>query len=50
MPCSVHDTAALEGEGIPSVFVASGEFVSAAESQARALGFDAAPIYTSHPI
>ena len=40
----------LEEFGVPSVFVASGEFVSAAESQARSLGFDATPIFTEHPI
>jgi hypothetical protein len=46
----VHDTKALEEQGVPSVFVASGEFVSAADSQARALGFEATPIFTEHPI
>ena len=32
------------------VFVASSEFVEAAESQARSLGFPAARVFTPHPI
>jgi hypothetical protein len=50
MQCSVHDTKALEDQGVASVFVASDVFVGAAESQARSLGFEATPIYTQHPI
>ena len=46
----MHDTKALEEQGVASVFVASGEFVSAAASQARSLGFEATPIFTEHPI
>jgi hypothetical protein len=46
----VHDTKALEEQGVASVFIASGEFVTAAESQARSLGFEATPIFTEHPI
>lgn len=46
----MHDTKALEDQGIASVFIASGVFVQAAESQARSLGFDATPIFTEHPI
>jgi hypothetical protein len=46
----VHDIADLEGRGIPGVFVASTEFVDAAEAQARALGFPAAAVYVPHPI
>jgi len=46
----VHDTKALEEQGIPSVFVASDEFVSAAEVQAKSLGFEPTPVYTRHPI
>jgi len=41
---------ALEGQGIPGVFVASAEFVEAARSQARALGFDPAGVFVPHPI
>jgi hypothetical protein len=46
----VHDIADLEGRGIPSVFVASSEFIQAAEAQSRALGFPAAGVYVPHPI
>jgi len=46
----VHDTTALEGQGIPCVFVASTEFVEAASAQARALGFDPAGVFVPHPI
>jgi hypothetical protein len=46
----VHDITALEGVGLPGVFVASAEFVVAAESQARALGFDPARVFVPHPI
>ncbi len=46
----MHDIADLESRGVPSVFVASSEFVQAAETQARALGFPAARVFTPHPI
>jgi hypothetical protein len=46
----VHDITDLEGRGIPSVFVASTEFVDAAEAQSRALGFPAASVFVPHPI
>ena len=46
----MHDTKALEEQGLASVFVASSEFISAADTQARSLGFTASPIYTEHPI
>jgi hypothetical protein len=46
----VHDTSDLESRGVPSVFVASSEFVDAAEAQAGALGFDAARVFVPHPI
>jgi hypothetical protein len=46
----VHDIADLEGRGIPGVFVASTEFIEAAEAQARGLGFPAAAVYVPHPI
>ena len=35
---------------MPGVFVASAEFVVAAESQAVALGFPAARVFVPHPI
>ena len=41
---------ALEGQGLPAVFIASTEFVEAAAAQARALGFDPAGVFVAHPI
>lgn len=47
----MHDIADLELRGIPGVFIASDEFVSAAEAQSRALGFPTIKrVFTSHPI
>ena len=46
----MHDIADLERRGLPGVFIASSEFVDAAEAQARALGFDAARVFVAHPI
>jgi hypothetical protein len=46
----VHDIAGMESRGLPGVFVASAEFVTAAETQARALGFDPARVFVPHPI
>ncbi len=40
----------LESRGIPSVFVASNEFVEAAKAQAAALGFEPAAVFVPHPI
>ena len=46
----MHDISDLEARGIPAVFVASREFLGAAEAQARALGFAPARVLVSHPI
>jgi len=46
----VHDVIDLEGRGVPSVFVASSEFVDAAALQARSLGVDPARVFVPHPI
>ena len=46
----MHDTVNLESVGIPTVFVASSEFVTAADSQALALGADPASVFVAHPI
>jgi hypothetical protein len=46
----VHDTKELEARGIPTVFVASAEFVEAAAAQSRALGFEPAAVFVQHPI
>jgi len=41
---------ALEGAGIPSVMVASAEFVNAAQTQADALGAEPMRVFVPHPI
>ncbi len=46
----MHDTVDLEDRGLPSVFVATVEFVSGADAQAKALGADASAVYVEHPI
>ncbi len=46
----MHDISDLERRGIPGVFVASEEFVDAAEAQAKSLGLDTARVFTPHPI
>ena len=47
----MHDISDLELRGIPGTFVASAEFVTAAESQTRSLGYSAMPrVFTPHPI
>jgi len=47
----VHDIANLELRGVPSLFVASSEFINAASAQAEALGFpDIARVFVGHPI
>ena len=46
----MHDTSDLEIRGIPSVYIATTEFVDAADAQARSLGFTHSPIYVEHPI
>ncbi len=46
----MHDTSELEIRGIPSVYVATTEFVDAADAQAKALGFAHSPLYVEHPI
>jgi hypothetical protein len=47
----VHDIVDLERRGVPSVFVASVEFVQAAEAQSASLGFPTvARVFVPHPI
>ncbi len=46
----MHDTVNLEAAGVPMAFVASTEFIEAAEAQSRALGADPARIFVAHPI
>ena len=40
----------LEKRGIPGGFVASEEFVEAADAQAESLGFDPHRVFVTHPI
>ena len=46
----MHDTVDLEARGVPSVFVATIEFIDGAVAQARSLGADPAAVYVEHPI
>ena len=47
----MHDIVDLERRGVPSVFVASQEFVQAADTQSNALGFPTvARVFVPHPI
>ncbi len=46
----MHDTLDLEIRGVPSVYVATVEFVDSDEAQAKALGGDAAGVFVEHPI
>ena len=47
----MHDIADLELRGVPSLFVASSEFINAASAQAEAHGFpDIARVFVGHPI
>jgi hypothetical protein len=46
----VHDTVNLEALGVPTVFIASTEFVDAADAQSAALGADPARVFVPHPI
>ena len=47
----MHDTTWFEIQGKPAVFIASSEFIDAAEVQARALGLpDVRRIFVPHPI
>ena len=47
----MHDIVDLESRGVPGVFVASAQFVVAAEAQSASLGFPTvARVFTPHPI
>ncbi len=47
----MHDIVDLEARGVPAVFVASAQFVDAADAQSKALGFPTvARVFTPHPI
>ncbi len=40
----------LESRGLPAGFVASCEFVEAADAQGKALGIEPARVFVAHPI
>jgi len=47
----VHDISDLELRGVPGMFVASEEFVEAANAQSTSLGFPSVSrVFTPHPI
>ena len=47
----MHDTTWFEIQGMPSVFIASTEFIDAAEVQSKALGLpDVKRVFVPHPI
>ena len=47
----MHDTTWFEIQGLPAVFLASSEFVDAAEAQAKALGLpEVQRVIVPHPI
>lgn len=47
----MHDIADLELRGIPGVYVATEEFVTAGAAQSVALGFpDMKRVFTTHPV
>jgi len=46
----LHDILDLEGRGIPAGFVASSEFIEAAEAQGNSLGIHPASVFIAHPI
>ncbi len=46
----MHDIADFESRGIAGVGIASTEFVQAAASQSKSLGFDPALVFVAHPI
>lgn len=47
----MHDISELELRGIQGVFVASDQFIDAADAQSSALGFpDVGRVFTPHPV
>ena len=50
MSCSVHDVTDLERRGVTAMFVASSEFVDAADRQMEALGVEVCRVFVPHPI
>ncbi len=46
----MHDILDLESRGVPAGFVASREFIEAAEAQGNSLGIHPASVFVAHPI
>lgn len=46
----MHDIRDLDSRGIPGGFVASKEFIEAAEAQGDSLGFHPRSVFVTHPI
>ena len=46
----MHDILDLDRRGIPGAFIASEEFVEAADNQAKSLGFSPFRAFVTHPI
>lgn len=47
----MHDIVDLESRGVVGMFIASAEFISAADSQSRSLGYPTvARVFTPHPV
>jgi hypothetical protein len=46
----VHDVAAFESAGVPAVFLATEQFMTARDAQASALGIEPAAVWVPHPI
>ena len=46
----MHDISDLESRGVVGMFIASTEFVQAADAQGKALGFHPASVFVPHPI
>ena len=46
----MHDTVDLEERGVPSLYIATTEFIDGAQAQALALGADPAALFVPHPI
>ena len=46
----MHDILDLDRRGIPGGFIASEEFVDAAATQAKSLGFEPSMVFIQHPI
>lgn len=46
----MHDIVDLERRGVPGAFVATVEFIDAAEAQAKSLGAEYDAVFVAHPI